>query len=379
MPRYFWETPSWPNYSWNQDALIQPLALVRELQERLLRAMADLGLDGGLEACAMAVEEEAIHTSAIEGERLSREKLRSSIARFLGLPDAGLPHTERAVEGLVEVLLDASHNHAKPLTKERLWGWHAALFPYGRSGLNSVTTGTWRTGTMRVVSGPYGYEKVHYEAPPPERIEKEMEAFLSWWDGTRDRLDGIVRAALAHLYFVTIHPFDDGNGRLARALADMALAQDDGSSNRFYSLSSQVMKERAEYYDMLKSTQWSGECTQWLAWFIGCLGRSLNAAEFKLDIVSTKAAFWWLHRDQAVNGRQKRVIDRLLDLGRDGFIGGLTVRKYMGMTKASNAIAVQEIGELVQRRMLRLLPGTRSRKAYEIEWERGNGPRKSLT
>jgi len=370
MSQYVWETPAWPNVYWNPAALLQPLAAVRKRQGRFLRAMEELGFEDGLRAYAVAVEEDAVQTAAIEGKNLDREGVRSSIAAHLGLPAAGLRPADREVDGLVAVLLDATHNHAAALTRERLCGWHAALFPSGRSGFQAIVTGTWRNTPMQVVSGAYGKQRVHFEAPSPERLEVEMAAFFSWWEEGRGKLDGILRAALAHLYFVTIHPFADGNGRLARVITDMILAEDEGAGKRYYSLSAQIMRERDAYYGMLEKTQaGSGECTEWLLWFIDCFDRALTAAEVTVAVVLCKAAFWRRHAATVVNERQKKVLNRLLDAGKDGFAGGLSTRKYMGMTKTSRATAWREIGDLLRKKMLRPLPGGGRGTAYAIAWE----------
>lgn len=369
-PRYLWQAPTWPNFHWNAERLLQPLAAVRKQQGRFLRAMEDLGFEDGLRAYAVAVEEDAIQTAAIEGESLDREGVRSSVAVHLGLPAAGLRPADRAVDGLVEVLLDATSNHALPLAKERLCGWHATLFPSGRSGFHAIVAGAWRNALLQVISGPYGRRKVHFEAPPPERLETEMTGFFLWWENDRAKLDGVIRAALAHLYFVTVHPFDDGNGRLARTITDMALAQDEGTGRRYYSLSAQIMKERGVYYEMLKKTQsGEGECTDWLLWFISCLDRALVAAEATLAAILFKAAFWKRHGKVALSERQRKVLNRLLDAGKDGFEGGLSTRKYMGMTKTSRATAWREIEDLLRKKMLRSLPGGGRSVAYEVEWD----------
>jgi len=370
MPRFFWEDHNWPNFRWNTDTLLQPLASVRKRQGRFLRAMEDLGFEDSLRAYAIATEEDAIQTAAIEGENLDREKVRSSIAAHLGLPAAGLRPADRAVDGLVNVLLDATHHHATAFTKDRLCGWHTALFPSGRSGLHNIITGAWRNAPMQIVSGAYGKTRVHFEAPPPERLEAEMARFFSWWEESREKLDGIIRAAISHLYFVTIHPFDDGNGRLSRAIADMALAQDESIGRRYYSLSAQIMKERGAYYAMLEKTQiGNGDCTEWLQWFIACFDHALIAAEATLDAILLKAVFWKRHEETVVSERQKKVLNRLLDAGKDGFEGGLSTRKYMGMTKISRATAWREIEDLLQKKMLRPLPGRGRSVAYEIAWD----------
>ncbi|MDR1920817.1 MAG: Fic family protein, partial [Candidatus Adiutrix sp.] len=334
MLQYFWQSEQWPHYRWRADDLLGPLAELRKAQGRVLGLAANLGFDEGLRASALALEEDAIQTAAIEGERLDREKVRSSLALRLGLPQATPPPADRAVDGLVEALLDAARQYDQPLDEKRLCGWHAALFPTGRSGLDDVTVGAWRTAAMRVVSGPFGKQKVHFEAPPPERLPDEMKSYFDWWQESRGAVDGLIRAALAQLYFVAIHPFDDGNGRLARALSDLALAQDEGTGQRFYSLSAQIMKERQEYYNILERTQKNdGDCTQWLLWFFGCLARAIEGTEQLLANVLLKARFRQKHAAAELSGRQKKVLNTLLDAGPGGFEGGLTTRKYMSLTK----------------------------------------------
>jgi Fic family protein len=367
MPQYLWENLNWPNFSWNSEMALKPLAFARKRQGHFLREMEGLGFQDGLRAYAFTVEEDAIQTAAIEGERLDREGVRSSVALRLGLPEAGLRPADRTVDGLVEVLLDAAHNHAQPLTKERLCGWHSTLFPSGRSGLNDIITGAWRNAPMQVVSGPYARRRIHFIAPPPERIETEMAVFFSWWNDSREKIDGIIRAALAHLHFVTIHPFDDGNGRLARTITDMALAQDEGMGRRCYSLSAQIMQERNTYYDILEKTPLGGgDCTEWLLWFINCFDRALETATAALQAILFKAAFWKRYAETEVNGRQRKALNRLLDAGKDGFEGGLSTRKYVGMTRVSRATAWREIEDMLQKGMIRALPGGGRSKAYEI-------------
>ena len=370
MLRYLWEGPNWPKFLWNAEVLLQPLGEARKRQGRFLRIMEDLGFEDSLKAYAAAIEEDAIQTTAIEGENLDRERVRSSVAVHLGLSAAGLRKADRAIDGLVEVLLDAVHNHETPLGKKRMCRWHMALFPEGRSGLHGIITEAWRIKPLQVVSGPYGRQKVHYEAPPPERLEEEMTSFFTWWRDSRMKLDGIIRAALAHLYFVTIHPFDDGNGRLARSITDMALAQDDGLGRRYYSLSAQIMKERDVYYKMLEKTQkGNGDCTGWLLWFLGCFDRSLEEAETTLSAVMFKAVFWKRHAETMVNERQRQVLNKLLDAGKGRFEGGLSTRKYVGMTKTSRATAWREIEDMLGKKMIRALPAGGRSTAYEIAWE----------
>ena len=369
-PHYIWQHDNWQNFQFNSEKILQPLSAVRKIQGRLLGMVESIGFDASLRACALSLEEDAIHTAAIEGEALDREGVRSSIAMHLGLPHAGLRPAGRAVEGLVQVILDATRNYAKVLTGDRLGGWHAALFPTGHSGLHKITVGSWRTTPMQVISGPLGKQKVHYEAPCPEVLDAQMNLFFEWWAASHDHMDGIIRAALAHFYFVTIHPFDDGNGRLARCIADMALAQDEKTGLRFYSLSAQIMAEREAYYGVLESTQkGTGDTTEWLHWFIGCMERAILAAEKMLESVLMKARFWKIHSDVALTDRQRKALNRLLDAGPGGFEGGLSTRKYMSMNKTSRTTAWRELEDLLQKKMLRALPGGGRSTAYEVVWE----------
>jgi Fic family protein len=316
--------------------------------------------------------EEAVKTAAIEGESLDRGSVRSSVARRLGLPTAGLPPAPRHVDGLVEVLLDATLSYNLPMTAERLKGWQAALFPTGYSGLHRIRVGDWRaTGEpMQVVSGPVGHEKVHYEAPSGERVQAEMTRFLDWWDDPPAGMDGLVRAGVAHFWFVTVHPFEDGNGRLARALTDMALAQDEKLSARFYSLSSQVMAEREAYYAILEKTQQGdGDITAWLEWFLGCFERAVAGSETLLAGVLLKARFWQRHAGVNLTDRQRKVLNRLLDAGPGGFEGGMTTRKYASLTGVSKATAQRELADLVDQGLLRPNPGGGRSVSYDVAWE----------
>jgi Fic family protein len=296
--------------------------------------------------------------------------VRSSVARRLGLQEAGLPPASRSVDGLVQVLLDATQNHKKPLSAGRLKGWHAALFPTGYSDLRKIRAGNWRgSEPMRVVSGPVGRERVHFEAPPGEVVPAMMAGYLRWWR-TEAGLDGMLRAGLAHFYFVTIHPFEDGNGRLARALTDMALAQDEQLAMRYYSLSSQIMTERKGYYAVLERTSknLNMDVTDWLVWFLGCFERAIRNSEKTIGNVTAKVDFWQQHAQTGLNERQKKVINRILDAGPSGFAGALTTRKYAGMTHASRATAFREISDLVAKRVLRQLPGKGRNVSYELIW-----------
>ena len=347
---YIHELADWPTLRWSNEELAQPLAAVRHRQGRLIGRMEALGFALREEAVLHALTEDVLKTSEIEGELLDREQVRSSIARRLGMDIGGLVEADRNVEGIVEMMLDATQNYAQPLTAERLFGWHAALFPTGRSGMNRITVGAWRTaegGPMQVVSGPIGRERVHYEAPASERLEAEMSDFLDWFETATP--DPVLKAGIAHLWFVTIHPFDDGNGRIARAIADQALARAEGTAQRFYSMSAQIQTERKAYYNMLESTQ-KGELdiTPWLLWFIACLDRAFDGAEAILASAMRKARFWESVAEQPLNERQRKVINRLLD----GFEGKLTNAKWAAMTKASADTALRDINDLVQRGIL---------------------------
>lgn len=373
MPRYIWQLPQWPGLGFDAGRTLAPLADCRRRQGALLARLESLGGEERLTAQVATLEEDALQTAAIEGETLDMEQVRSSVAAHLGLPRGGLRPADRATDGLVQVLLDATRNHALPLTAERLFSWHAALFPTGRSGLGAIRVGAWREKPLEVVSGPVGRRRVHFRGPPPEALDGEMRDFLSWWEQSRVGMDGILRAGLAHLRFVTIHPFDDGNGRLARTLTDMALAQDENLPARHYSLSARIMNERKNYYEVLERTQkGDGDATEWLLWFLDMARQAMEAAEGTLSRVLAKAAFWRRHASTALSERQRKAVNRLLDAGTKatggGFEGGLTTRKYMGLTKASRATAYREITDLVAKGMLIPRAGKGRSAAYDVSW-----------
>jgi Fic family protein len=362
---YIWELPEWPHFRWEASALAQPLAAVHLKQGRLLGRMERLGFELRAEAELLAVTEEAVKNAEIEGEHLNRASVRSSVARRLGLPDGGLGPEDRRAEGLVEMTLDATKNSVAPVTRDRLVAWHAALFPTGRSGLQAVTIGGWRTdaqGPMQVVSGVVGHQRVHYQAPPAARLEAEMVGFLGWFNGPPP-LDGIVTAALAHLWFVTIHPFDDGNGRIARTLADMALARSEESPSRFYSLSSQIRRERPDYYASLERTQKGDlDVTARLRWFIACLSRAIDAAEVGGAGVLRRAEFWQRHAVVPFTARQRTVLTRVLG----EFEGKLTARKWAVLAKCSMATAQRDIKDLVDRGVLLRNAGGSKNTSYTL-------------
>ena len=369
---YFWQTTEWPSFKWNIEAIYIPLAAVRKQQGLLLGSLQALGFDEQLESFAHHLTADVSNTAAIEGEHLDPESIRSSVARHLGLPFAGLKTPSHSIDNQVEILLDATHTAGEELTQERLFSWHRALFPTGSSGLYAIHTGCWREDEMQVVSGAIGRETVHFEAPPPKAVPLEMARFLTWWniDSRQSQLDGLIRAAVAHLYFVTIHPFDDGNGRITRALTDRALAEDDHFKQRYYSLSATIMAHRSEYYDQLQSAQHgTGDITPWLLWFIHTVSDAVSASKQCLRETFFKAHFWQQHAEDPVSPRQKKVINRLFDAGKGGFKGGLSTRKYQSLTSTSRATAWRELNELVHLGLLRPIAGASGRStAYEIPW-----------
>ena len=348
---YIHQEKAWPNFYWDDKRLTERLASVRHRQGRLIGRMEALGFDLRAEAVLHTLTEDVLKSSEIEGEVLDKEQVRSSVARRLGMDIAGLTPSERHVDGVVEMMLDATQKYDQPLTDERLYDWHAALFPTGRSGMSKITVGAWRTdsgGPMQVVSGAIGRERVHYEAPAAKRLKKEMKAFLKWLGGKGD-MDLVVKSAVAHLWFVTLHPFDDGNGRIARAISDQTLARSEQSANRFYSMSSQIREDRKAYYNILESTQKGGlDITLWLEWYLGCLDRAFDGAETILGRVLQKANFWQTNRDRTFNDRQTKILNRLLD----GFEGKLTSSKWAKLTKCSQDTALRDINDLLAQGVL---------------------------
>jgi len=344
---YIWQAPDWPNWRYDLAALVSPLAHVSQAQGLLLGRLTDIGLALRDQASLAALTDDVVKTSEIEGEHLNVASVRSSIARRLGVDIGSLAPVDRHVEGVVEMVLDATINSSLPLTQARLFGWHAALFPTGYSGLSRITIGTWRDdaqGPMQVVSGPLGRQRVHFEAPPAEHLSAEMERFLEWINARVQPEPALIRAGLGHLWFVTLHPFDDGNGRIARAIGDLLLARADGSPQRFYSLSAQIQRERKAYYDILERTQkGSLDVTEWLLWFLQMLGEAVRLANHALDAVLHKARFWQRMSGVALNERQVKVLNRLLD----GFEGKLTSSKWAALTKCSPDTALRDIQELV--------------------------------
>lgn len=344
---YIHQHEGWPTFHWQSAALAERLADVRHRQGRLIGRMESLGFDLRAEAVLQTLTEDVTRSSEIEGELLDRDQVRSSIARRLGMDIGGLVPADRNVEGVVEMMLDATQNFENSLTRDRLFAWHAALFPTGRSGMSKINVGAWRddaNGPMQVVSGPIGRERVHYEAPGAPIVDAEMQAFLTWLDSDAGQ-DPVLKAGIAHLWFVTIHPFDDGNGRIARAIADLALARSERSAQRFYSMSGQIRTERNAYYDLLEATQKGDlDITRWLTWFLDCLDRAIDGAETILASVLQKARFWEIHADAQLNDRQREMLNRLLN----GFVGKLTSSKWAKISKCSQDTALRDIEGLVK-------------------------------
>ena len=352
MAIYIHQLKDWPNFQWDEKKLLKLLAEVRHRQGRLLGLMQGLGFNLQAEATLQTLTLDVLKSSEIEGEILNPDQVRSSIARRLGMDIAGLVPSDRNVEGIVEMMLDATQNYKVALTEDRLFGWHAALFPTGRSGMHKIVVGAWRDNTkddpMQVVSGPMGREKIHYKAPDADILPDEMNAFLKWFN-SENNIDPVIKAALAHLWFVTIHPFDDGNGRIARAIADLQLARSDGSNQRFYSMSAQIRKERNAYYEILEATQKNSlDITPWIEWFLSCLDRALLATDEILAVVMKKARFWEKHIDVSFNDRQKIMLNKLLD----GFDGKLTSSKWAKITKSSSDTAIRDINDLLHKNIL---------------------------
>jgi Fic family protein len=369
---YIWERKNWFDFKYDEAVLLKPLSQLMVLQGKLLGRVASLDLKLETEAQAGVLVEEAVRTTEIEGEKLNRDAVRSSVAVKLGLP-RGIGARDRNIDGLVDVLLDAVRFYDKPLTLERLNGWHAALFPSGYSGLRKIKTGKLRGDEpMQVVSGALGKEKVHFEALPRERLEEEMKLFIKWWHSSFGNSDGILRVATAHLRFVTIHPYEDGNGRLARALTDMALAQDEKIRVRYYSVSSEIMRSRNEYYKILEGVQRCRvDVTEWYLWFTKCVASSIERSRDIIANVFTRADFWKQHAQTEFNKRQKKVLNRILEAGPGNFAGGLTTRKYVSIAGTSRATAFREISDMLDKKVLRQLSGKGRSVHYDLIWPQG--------
>ena len=349
MAKYIYQHENWPNFTWDYSKIAVVLGEVRNLQGKLYGTMNALGFSLKSEAMLETLTLDIMKSSEIEGEKLNRKQVRSSIARRLGIETGGLIFVSRDVEGVVDMLLDATQNYTQDLSEDRLFGWHSALFPSGRSGMYKIEVGKYRTGEMQVVSGMLGNEKVHFEAVLAKDVKAEMDRFIDWIN-KNSQIDPVVKSAIAHLWFVTIHPFDDGNGRIARAITDMLLARSDGSSQRFYSMSNQILKERKKYYSALEKTQYGdSDITLWLNWFLNCLKNSLNNTETVLKTVFRKADFWKKHKNTQLNKRQRFIINKLFD----NFFGKLTSSKWAKMTKISADTALRDIKDLIEKGVLK--------------------------
>ena len=368
MREYIHQLAQWPEFHWNYDVFADKLAQVRHSQGRLLGRMESFGFHFQQESLLKTLTSDVVKTSEIEGEQLDTEQVRSSLARRLGIEIAALKPSDRHVDGVVEMLLDATGSYQAPLTPERLFAWHRSLFPTASSGMRRIRTGQWRDdaqGPMQVVSGALGRERIHFEAPPANLIDKEMAAFFDWFNRPNDT-DWVLKAARAHLWFLTIHPFEDGNGRIARAIADLALARSEQSAQRYYSMSAQIRIERGGYYSILESSQ-KGlmDITPWLNWFLDCLGHAIASAQSTLDGVLNRAKFWESIQDSgdfALNERQRHMLNRLLD----GFTGKLTTTKWAALARCSQDTALRDILPLVERRILIRGAGGGRSTSYEL-------------
>ena len=366
MAKYIYQYEQWPRFTWDDKEIAVILGKVRQLQGKILGQMQAVGFTIREEALLSTLTLDVVKSSEIEGESLNVEQVRSSIAKRLGIAYAGMVHSSKDVEGVVEMMLDATQDYNKPLTEMRLFGWHAALFPTGWSGMHQIETGCYRKGEMQVVSGIMGREKIHYQAPESPRVKHEMDVFLDWFNREAET-DAVVKSAIAHFWFIIIHPFDDGNGRIGRALSDLLLARSEESSQRFYSLSNQILTEKKAYYAILQKVQHSpGDITEWLHWFLHCMYRALNATEQTLHRVFQKADFWDRHQDTILNSRQRLMLNKLLD----GFDGKLKTSKWAKITKCSADTALRDIRDLIEKGILKQEePGGRSTNYVLVEYD----------
>lgn len=362
MAVYIYQHANWTDFTWDQAAISLLCSEVRHLQGKVTGRMSMLGFAGRQEAVLATLTTDVVKSSEIEGEKLDFEQVRSSIANRLGINTAGLPAVNRNVEGVVEMMLDATQNHDQALSHERLFGWHSALFPVAYSGMHKIEVGRYRTGEMLIVSGAMGKEKIHFEAISPALVKEEMDKFLNWFNG-KSSIDPVLKAAIAHFWFIIIHPFDDGNGRIARAITDLMLTRADGMPERFYSMSGQIMQERKQYYKVLQKVQHSsGDITEWLDWFLHCLRNALLTTESELEEILHKSRFWEIHAGTTFNGRQRLVLNRLLD----GFDGKLKSSKWARLAKCSPDTALRDIRDLMEKGILQQdQPGGRS-TGYEL-------------
>ena len=348
MAKYIYQYNNWPNFKWEEQKIQVILGKVRHLQGILFGQMSTLGFSIKEEALLSTLTLDVLKTSEIEGEKLNYEQVRSSIAKKLGFDYNDTVYPNKNVEGVVEMMLDATQNYDQTLDDERLFAWHAALFPTGRSGMQKIEVACYRTGEMQTVSGAMGREKVHYHAPAPEEVKREMDGFLDWFN-KETKLDLVIKSAVAHFWFIIIHPFDDGNGRIARAISDLLLAKSENSTFRFYSLSNQMLLERKAYYSTLQKIQHSeGDITEWITWFLNCLYRALQSTEETIQKVLIKTAFWDKHKDTVLNSRQRLMLNKLLD----GFEGKLKTSKWAKITKSSQDTALRDIKDLIEKGIL---------------------------
>lgn len=365
---YIHELNNWPSFTWDYRQFGVKLGEVRYRQGKILGQMNSIGFKLKEEAILQTLTLDVVKSSEIEGEILSSDQVRSSIAKRLGIEVAGVTPTDRRVEGVVEMMLDATQKYNTPLTEERLFNWHGSLFPTGRSGLSKITVAEWRKdekGPMQVVSGAYGREKVHFEAPTAKLVQKHMSEFLTWFEEKQD-IDMVLKAAVAHFWFVTIHPFDDGNGRITRAITDMQLARADQTGQRFYSMSAQIQKERSAYYNILESTQ-KGKLniTEWIVWFLDCLDRSMDATDQVLEKISIRASFWEANKNVSLNSRQQKMVDTILD----DFYGKLNVSKWAKMCSCSTDTALRDIQDLLAKDILSKDEGGGRSTSYKLNLE----------
>jgi Fic family protein len=349
MEKYIYEYENWPEFTWDPIKIGGILGKVRYLQGKIFGQMAAIGFSIQEETLLSTLTLDVLKTSEIEGEFLNHDQVRSSIARRLGIEYSGVAHIDRNVEGVVEMLLDATQNYDAPLDQERVFGWHAALFPSGWSGIHRINTGCYRHGDMQIVSGPIGKEKIHFQAPSPNKVKREMDLFLDWFNKETE-IDKVLKAAIAHFWFIIIHPFDDGNGRIARAISDILLARSEKSTQRFYSLSNQILVEKKNYYGVLQKVQHSsGDITEWLDWFLNCMSRALENTDQALKRVYKKADFWDNNKETVLNSRQRLMLNKLFD----GFEGKLKSSKWAKITKCSADTALRDIKDLIEKGILR--------------------------
>lgn len=366
MAKYIYEYDNWPHFTWNDKQINVILGKVRNLQGKIYGQMGALGFSIQEETILSALTLDVLKSSEIEGEFLNYEQVRSSIARKLGIEYAGIVHVDRNVEGVVEMMLDATQGYDKLLDHERIFGWHAALFPTGWSGMHRIDTGCYRKEEMQVVSGPMGKERIHFQAPSAKEVKKEMDIFLDWFN-KKTEIDGVLKAAIAHFWFIIIHPFDDGNGRIARTISDMLLARSEESNQRFYSLSNQILIEKKKYYDILQKVQHSsGDITDWLDWFLNCLYRALEYTDVTLKRVLKKADFWDRNKETILNSRQRLILNKLFD----GFEGKLQSSKWAKIAKCSADTALRDIKDLIEKGILKQEESGGRSTNYELtdEW-----------